>query len=333
DSKRNNKIIFDESTGMSKKANPIKGTRQSFDVETGGNQLFESDEELEDNFNFESRYKNDKRFVLNESFINDEDEDKSNDNEVKDFQQISAEEEKKRQFEILEEVLSGKLKQKLLHRRGMLRFDPTQSNHLKYEIINIQNSDAIKRKSEDSQIDDNDIVHPPKASKKVFYKVSDDLKETLQNAEKISLLNLFGKPEDTPNFEKKEQKVAIKISDLNQEPNPFQYDSSDDENLKEQDTYEEGSYKINSNIPVNISKFWTEPFFFRNDDFRLQEGLDFMKRMMFEKKSEFMQLRKNLKYIIKAKVRNNKRRNKCFKKKLGGSKKKKILRIKKALKR
>lgn len=65
----------------------------------------------------------------------------------------------------------------------------------------------------------------------------------------------------------------------------------------------------------------------------IAEGADFMRRIASEEKPEFMKLRRDLKEIVRAKVRNNQRKNRPFKKKLGGNRKKKMIRIKKALNR
>lgn len=61
------------------------------------------------------------------------------------------------------------------------------------------------------------------------------------------------------------------------------------------------------------------------------EGLDFMKKMEIEELSEFTKLRRDLKQIVRTKVKNVQRKNKAFKKKLGG--RKKSIKIKKAMKR
>lgn len=97
--------------------------------------------------------------------------------------------------------------------------------------------------------------------------------------------------------------------------------------------------------------FFSEKFFFKDDDYRLQgkidygifgrnyffhffflaEGLDFVKRIASAEESDFMQVRRNLKEIVRAKVRQNQRKNKPFKRKLGG--RKKMIKIRKAMKR
>lgn len=61
------------------------------------------------------------------------------------------------------------------------------------------------------------------------------------------------------------------------------------------------------------------------------EGLDFVKKMELEELSEFSKLRKDLKQIVRTKVKKTQRKNTPFKKKLGG--RKKMLKIKKAMKR
>lgn len=64
------------------------------------------------------------------------------------------------------------------------------------------------------------------------------------------------------------------------------------------------------------------------------EGLDFVKRIAAQaKEGDFDESRRKLKDIVKKKIRNAKRKGKPFQRKLGGSKKKKIKRWNKALKR
>lgn len=65
----------------------------------------------------------------------------------------------------------------------------------------------------------------------------------------------------------------------------------------------------------------------------LLEGFDFIEKINSEEKTEFAKVRRDLKEIVKAKVRNNQSKKKPFKRKLGGNKKRKVMRIKKALKK
>lgn len=64
--------------------------------------------------------------------------------------------------------------------------------------------------------------------------------------------------------------------------------------------------------------------------FFFAEGLDFIKRLEVDDQDDFYKLRRNLKEIVRAKVKNNQRKNRPFKKKLGG---KKRIKVKRALKR
>lgn len=62
------------------------------------------------------------------------------------------------------------------------------------------------------------------------------------------------------------------------------------------------------------------------------EGFEFVQRINASD-TEFSKIRAEVKNIVRAKVRNNLRKNKLFKKKLGGNKLKKKIRMKKALNR
>jgi hypothetical protein len=215
-------------------------------------------------------------------------------------------------------------------KNGMLRFDPTKDDHLKYELKNTNKQNGVKLRASEVQKEEKVEIQQLPVSKDVFYKVNYDLKDALQAEPKFSLLNMFGKTNNVESFkENDEQPVTLDKQDtFSMETNPFRYDSSDDEKEVVEDEYSYG--KLDSS---KKSRFWHEPFFFKTDDYRLQEGFDFIKRVSSEQKTEFVEQRKNFKNVIKTKVRNIQRKNNLFKNKLGGNKRKKILRIKKAMKR
>jgi hypothetical protein len=313
--------------------------------------LFESDDDIdEDDFNFEvkdygkhgqqlwelqARYKNDKRFKLDERFIEDKNEDFEGINNDQDTSRLQ--DEKKKQIDILNQVLGTRVKRKdfssqenHVTKNGMLRFDPTKDDHLKYELKNTNKQNGVKLRASEVQKEENVEIQQLPVSKDVFYKVNYDLKDALQAEPKFSLLNMFGKTNNVESFkENDEQPVTLDKQDtFSMETNPFRYDSSDDEKEVVEDEYSYG--KLDSS---KKSRFWHEPFFFKTDDYRLQEGFDFIKRVSSEQKTEFVEQRKNFKNVIKTKVRNIQRKNNLFKNKLGGNKRKKILRIKKAMKR
>lgn len=59
------------------------------------------------------------------------------------------------------------------------------------------------------------------------------------------------------------------------------------------------------------------------------EGIDFVRKFELDDKTEFKHIRRNIKEIVRAKIRNNQRKNKHIKKKLGG---RKMVKFKKAIK-
>lgn len=63
------------------------------------------------------------------------------------------------------------------------------------------------------------------------------------------------------------------------------------------------------------------------------EGFDFIEKIRMEDSSEFTKSRRELKKIVKMKVRNVLQKKKPFKRKLGGSKRRKDIKLKKAMKK
>ncbi|KAJ3642318.1 hypothetical protein Zmor_025116 [Zophobas morio] len=344
-----NKIVFDEDSN-------IENNELEYNVTEVGNKksLFQDDDSEEDNFNFEpnkyhftnegqklyelqSKFKGDRRFQLNERFLPDnKDSEPCSVNEA-----CSLEEEKKSEINILEQVLGTKLrpkKQNLVPKssleKKMLRFDPTQSNHVQYQITAPNKPNEVKIKQTHQNEEEEEEVQQPLVSKDVFYQVDNDLKISLQSQQEFSLLKQFGKDEDMKSvadveYEQSEEIIKNQNKfDLNS-TNPFRYDSSDEEPDSSQHVEPVNAQEFDKdNVP-----FHSEPFFFKEDDFRFQDGSDFIKRVGSERNAAFVEQRRNLKHIIKAKIRNNNRKSNPFKKKLGGNKKKKNVRIKKALKR
>jgi nucleolar protein 8 len=283
DRKPNNKIIFNEDsvTNKSGSSNNKIGCGQK-------KILFESDDDIdEDDFNFEvkdygkhgqqlwelqARYKNDKRFKLDERFIEDKNEDFEGINNDQDTSRLQ--DEKKKQIDILNQVLGTRVKRKdfssqenHVTKNGMLRFDPTKDDHLKYELKNTNKQNGIKLRASEVQKEENVEIQQLPVSKDVFYKVNYDLKDALQAEPKFSLLNMFGKTNNVESFkENDEQPVTLDKQDtFSMETNPFRYDSSDDEKEVVEDEYSYG--KLDSS---KKSRFWHEPFFFKTDDYRLQ---------------------------------------------------------------
>ncbi|XP_046388963.1 nucleolar protein 8 [Ischnura elegans] len=236
--------------------------------------------------------------------------------------------------------------------------DPKHSKYLvKEEDLKKRGEEEGGDKKGSKAEADSGKVLPKKAKKEVevedepvpvvmdrFYKVSDKLKESLRkrvgitgqgdegakqqsNSGGFSLLQKFGSPwADNEQEEAEYSTKAISRKRNEWEKNPFRYDSSeedDDEDVKSgrpSETKDEKSVKVKTEEPSGVTSV-TETFYFLENDPRLQEGLNFfgVEKTFAEMQEGFNEKRTDLKMIIKAKVRNNKRRNRPLKKKLGGA--------------
>ncbi|XP_021932092.1 nucleolar protein 8-like isoform X2 [Zootermopsis nevadensis] len=152
----------------------------------------------------QSRFASDNRFALDERFYESDEEVCA---EASDSVQTArVEDERRRQFEILKDVLGHPIpikedKKDKSKRVPMLRFDPTKPDHAKFEE---KTEPKIKRKVPDNSTDkEPKVVYDTKeekiqnvaVSKENFYKVAKSLKETLQKRDEkneFSLRKLFG---------------------------------------------------------------------------------------------------------------------------------------------
>lgn len=76
--------------------------------------------------------------------------------------------------------------------KSMLRFDPTQPEHSKFEIKEDGIVKKKKKKKNDAQANNqNDTM--PNVSKETFYNVNDGLKDIFQEKQEFSILSLFNK--------------------------------------------------------------------------------------------------------------------------------------------
>nr|XP_022911769.1 probable RNA-binding protein CG14230 [Onthophagus taurus] len=366
DVKTNKKVIFNDEHSdleVTEKEIPLKNGHSS-----KKQSLFDDDEnESEGEYNFEikeqfqgkkgkkllelqSKYKNDKRFMLDERFLEDNDNLNSDNEDVvrKDVVENDLVQEKQDDLTVLEEILGTKInrdkeKVKKSSKKSMVRYDPSKPEQANLEVqITTEVKPPKKKKHKEIQEKNEEEV---KEVPGTFYEVKDDLKESLQETQPFSLLNMFGRSDPESNeVEKKkrgrDEEECVETKSVVNNKNPFRYDSSDNEsdgdiekNDKEEVVNEEvkDDTKNDDRKRINLGprKFWTDPFFFKNDDYRIQEGFDFIKKFDIEE-ADFSTVRRNIKEIVKAKVKHNQKKNKMFKKKLGG---KKLIKMKKALKR
>ncbi|XP_038211039.1 probable RNA-binding protein CG14230 [Zerene cesonia] len=353
----NKKILFTDAgeenvseNGPSKRNNGLQNRNNLFDDEDSDDGInFNIKEQFEGKkgqkvLDLQSRYKSDKRFVLDQRFAEDSDEGNEEELGVKNVEEdetveLEQADEKSKQVKILQDVLgvairskhqesSSKTKAKL----GMLRFDPLQPDHAKF-LAPVEPKEEVSKKSKKKKSKDKEEIPEPQpvvevekieVSKEQFYEVSDVLKEAIAQPTSFSLRSLFSKSnsteEETPN-DTDQSKYLVKVKDKKVkhpldpgEKNPFVYDSSESEDEGE-------SLNKDTVIPEKVEQkaVWRENLFLSlNLDNRLQEGLEFFNQPL---EGEIPKERRQLKSVMKKRLYNKERKNKMFQKKIGGRKK------------
>lgn len=356
DKLQNKKIIF--SDNEEEASEKLNNTVEKSQKEPNKSKLFD-DDDSDNEVNFEiktqfegkkgqkvldlqSRYKSDKRFILDERFIEDdhnnqnEQTDKENDEEV----ELGQDDEKTKQFNILENLLGVAIKKN--HNKdpnekqskpklGMLRFDPSHPEHAKFlvskndveQVLTKKAKKKLREKVPEKKEEIPDVVEEKvEVSKEQFYKISDTLKDAIVQPTTFSLRSLFPSRQENdtdapeqntdyiPLVKPKQSKVKNPLDPG--EKNPFVYDSSDsdDEDMKT-DVKQDSS-------TVEPKAVWKENLFFSHNDNRLKEGLAFFNNIGA---SETQKERKELKSLVKKRIYNKERKNQMFHKKIGGRKK------------
>lgn len=324
----NKKIIFDD---IDKQQSPKKKTKRD---------LFDSDDDNnnekdslwnEDEFKVKKSKKitlgNDARFTLDDRFT--EDNYQTEENKVVEGDECNLQKEKERQLDILESILGTPLNVKSQEtkpaKKGlMIRYDPTENRHCEYEIKPAQpeiKEKNTKKKKCDKSIPE--IVEPappePEVSKDIYYAVSDTLVESLKQKEEFSLLKAYGKEkDDTENIKDNDASIVEKTQRFRfnfNANNAFKHDSSDDE-----DTYE--TPNIDNEIVVETKEDtqqnslfdYKDILFFDNNDVRFNEATRFFSTEAASN-DQLNNLRRELKTIVRMKVRNNERRRQLLVKK------------------
>lgn len=149
----------------------------------------------------------------------------------------------------------------------MLRFDPTQTDHSKYELVNNEQPPQKKKKRNSEKkietLEEQDIEQP-QVSKDVFYKVNNNLTHSLQDKGGFSLMHLFDKNVPSEEDHGPEETPTILDTKQIQFENSFpHFDSSDEE-------VDEVVEKSDVETKTETNNMWSEPFFFTDDDYRLQ---------------------------------------------------------------
>ncbi|XP_046831144.1 probable RNA-binding protein CG14230 [Vespa crabro] len=321
--KADNKIVFDDGIVSEKE----KGKRKIlFDNEDDDDEeVTWNDDKFETKKNVDEKYiklqgsiGNDSRFTLDNRFIEEDVRDKG---DIEEIGKCDSQNEREWQFNILEDVLGGPIATKLKNEEtvkkfAMIRYDPTEEKHKQYELPTeeIKSNAKIKKKKKKLEIEvetekDEMVV----VSKDIYYSVSDSLTKSLQDRQQgeFSLLKAYGK--DVNETDKrgvgkmKEEMVEKRKSFLNFDlANPFKYDSSDDENginLDVQRLTDQKEEKESNRLFVKDN----DNLFFSTNDRRFEDGLNFFKKELVAN-NEFTNLRRELKQIVRAKVRKNVRK-------------------------
>ncbi|XP_049876907.1 probable RNA-binding protein CG14230 [Pectinophora gossypiella] len=367
DKVQNKKLIFydddeppkQKNLNIDNKHNTEKGNKSSGRGHGKKSTLFGDNDDSGDELNFEikkqfegkkgqkvldlqSRYKSDKRFILDERFVDDESEDEKEKQSIDEDEtvELGQEDEKAKQMNILQNVLGVSIKSSVTEpgnnkrksKIGMLRFDPSQPEHAKYlaPVEEQETTKKSKKKKKDKQEEAKLEVAPeiPKVevSKEQFYRVSETLKEAIVQPTQFSLRSLFGNNEETKKDDTEQETGYIPLEtskDQNKkvrnpldpgEKNPFVYDSSDSEGEEKEEEVKTAPLPV----VAPVKAIWKENLFFSNSDNRLKEGLAF-----FNKTSEHEEVkeRRELKSLMKKRIYNKERKNQMFQKKIGGRKK------------
>ncbi|XP_028981911.1 probable RNA-binding protein CG14230 [Diachasma alloeum] len=316
----NKKIIFDDNIGEQEDNYEQKNTNRS-----KKRTLFDDDDDKEgdsrvDEFDFSENKKakvvnlgNDPRFAMDKRFLEEENENQE------EYQNEEAEDEmtseKNKQLEILQNVLGKPLAKKnntqvaVKRKNQMIRYDPTQDDHQKHELQKEEpQPKKKKRKAKEAVVEEE---KPIPVSTETFYSVSENLTETLKAPEEFSLLQRFGTAPPEKTHDVNEDKVATerksKFGENFDARNPFRYDSSDDEGENTEKNVQ-GARISDEKVSSSVEEtFFLNPAVFK-------EAEEFFKNPAPSNES-FKKLRRELKEIVRTKIRRNIRKTQLWKRK------------------
>ncbi|XP_068620081.1 probable RNA-binding protein CG14230 isoform X1 [Battus philenor] len=346
------KVYFsdnEEESNNNKVVSSNEGCKKNYEDHTKKSLFNEEDSDTEVNFeikkqfegvkgqrvlDLQSHYKSDKRFKLDERFIDEEQN--VNEIEIDDERvELGQSNEKMKQLSILQDVLGVSIKanksdlvQKAKPKLGMLRYDPMHPDHAKF-LAPITNEPVITKKGKKKSAKENTqdcnepeiVVEKVEASKEQFYKISETLKEAIVQPNSFSLRNLFDEKDNhekaeevNPEYvlmDKKKEKKLKNPFDTS-EKNPFVYDSSDTEDEEQKKTI------VAPQATSETKAVWREKLFFSKDDMRLKEGLHYFSKSV---ENDVQKERRVLKSVMRKRIYNKDRKNQMFQKKIGGRKK------------
>ena len=258
---------------------------------------------------------NDERFKIDERFMENDHASGESVALVND-DASDLHKEKEWQLDILENILGVPITSKTKEvnkdskfaKKEMIRYDPTESNHKEYEIVpekSEANVKKVKTKKKAKDIVEDVENEQVEVSKDVYFSVSESLSKSLKEGGQFSLLKTYGKEENIKKGDNDYNATAIESAKQKKfefnfgGKNSFKCDSSDDEI----DNDKGRSATKNEQTTSDVFKE-TNNFFFDSNDTRFNEAVKF-----FSKESvpddEFKNLRRELKQIVRSKIRNN----------------------------
>lgn len=328
DTTKHNKIIFDYDIDEQQSPKSTKKKRDLFDSDNDDEKDSPWNKDvfsIEKNKPKKTILGNDARFTLDDRFVKNDQTEKIE--LVEDINEYDLQKEKEKQLDILESILGTPLtvqnqETKIAKKKLMIRYDPTENRHGEYEVKSEQLKIKEKntKKKRDKFVSEMEPTPPePEVSKDIYYAVSDTLTESLKQKEEFSLLKEHGKEDDAENADdcntsvmenNKDKKFKLNFNATN----AFKYDSSDsDEDLNEVlDTGKQMTDEVDKN--TNSLFEYKDTLFLDNKDVRFNEAMRFFNAKATSNE-EFKNLRRELKMIVRTKIRTNERKHQPWNKK------------------
>ncbi|XP_046735034.1 nucleolar protein 8 [Diprion similis] len=317
------KIFSDDLESFDETSVEMKKKKRLFnddDDDEGGGEILENGEfKIPKNINkklqtLQQNYGNDKRFTLDNRFIEAEDN-----VEVNNPDSLSGlDQERDWQLDILQSVLGKPMRSSRIdksvdkRKKSMIRYDPMKNEHDECKIPIVKSHNPKKMKKVDKILNENvdDEQKQPELTKDTFYNVSENFADALKQDEQFSLLKTFRAVKsgtDDPVDEEINEEQGHRFNFSTKDP--FKYDSSADEG----DDYEDETN--NKSIEKSEAKSnWNERLFFSDNDVRFEDARKFFGKQS-EKNIDFSTLRRELKQIVRSKIQNNLRKKATWKKK------------------
>ncbi|RZF41358.1 hypothetical protein LSTR_LSTR000072 [Laodelphax striatellus] len=214
-----------------------------------------------------------------------------------------------------------------------VRFDPTIADHEKFIVKppppgSEEESKVSKKRKKAKNTEENEENDPEldksdteankaastvEVSKETYYEVASDLKERLKSGGTgFSLSQLFSSDDKSKDDVENDR---LQSSDKSNEKSSIVTKQSVGFE-KNADTIRERM--VSQNKISGLSNLWKESFFFKNNDDRFQEGADFFMKNKDDSNRNFSDRRQELKLIVKSKMKRVMRKDRMFKKKIGG---------------